>query len=157
MQSRQLIKKCWCSLWILFSVILTAANCPALAAQDIRFQNISSAPFPSEILTQIKQENTVPFATTEVKVKALPLAEKTQKKAWAIQLNNANYCGSSGCLTMVYLNDGKDKGKDKKTWRKVFDANVQGLAVGKGEHKGVPNLVANGQHVWRFDGKQYNP
>ncbi|MBY0449894.1 MAG: hypothetical protein K2X01_04630 [Cyanobacteria bacterium] len=153
MPSRQLINKFLSAQWIVFSLMLTTANCTVLAAQDIRFQNISSAPFPSEILTQIKRENTIPFSTTEVKVKALPLAEKTQKKAWAVQLNNTNYCGSSGCLTLVYLAEGKDK----KIWRKVFDANVQGLAVGKGEHKGVPNLVANGQHVWRFDGKQYNP
>lgn len=83
-----------------------------------------------------------------VLIGSAPLSSKGDEQALFVQLQSARLCGSAGCTTSVYLRRGSD-------WKTVLDSVNGDISVLPARHKGMHDLLVDGNDRWVWDGSQY--
>lgn len=81
-------------------------------------------------------------------IASVPLSPGRKNIALFVQLQSGRLCGSAGCATSVYLRHGTK-------WDTVLDSVNGEIAILRTRHKGLYDLLVDGDDKWIWNGKTY--
>jgi hypothetical protein len=136
-------------LWFLAALALCTAASPQGAIVTLTTQPGSALEATATRLVagDLKQSNKAGDPPVLL-VGSAELAIRKAPQALFVQVQSADFCGSAGCSTSVYIRHGK-------TWIKVLDSVSGPIRISPRSHGGMHDLLIHGGDRWVWTGTAY--